>query len=827
MRYPENILRNVLNPIQYVGKEYNMVKKDTDGKLRLCLSFPDLYSIGMSSYGHRLLYSLFNSRDNIYAERVYAVEKDMEKQLRDNAFSILSLETGTPLKDFDIIGFTLEYELTFTNMLQILDLAGIPILSEKRTEDDPIIIAGGTAVFNPLPVRDFVDVFFVGDGETMINDIAEIAMKRKNGEISRGEALQYFDELQYTFVPQGTGTEKDVQQSIMEKLSNSSEMSRPLVPNTKIVHDRIVAEISRGCTRGCRFCQAGMIYRPVRQDDPDEIIKGAMKRLKSTGYREISLLSLSATDYTDIKYLLKTMSKEASKYKASISLPSLRIGDIDEDLYEQVSSVRKSGITVAIETVSEKLKKVINKDISHEEIIETIETGLRFGWKHFKLYFMIGLPFEEDEDVLAIADFLNDIGSKYRSIVFNVSISPFVPRPFTPFQWVEQISRDEIKRRTELIVTNLNRRNVDVNYRDYNRSFLEGVFARGDSKLNELIKRAYDNGARLDEWSEYFDFSIWEQSAEQENIDLNSFLRSYKADEALPWDFIHTAVSRSFLEREYLAAEKGKMTEDCRSGKCTNCDACDGSIAGEKKHVREHNTDETQFARRKKKKIINRTQQRTKIFLLYEIDRDFQYMSHLGIINLISSGLRRTEIDFVYTQGFNPKLKLVYGPPKPVYAYSKMEMLEIYTESRPDENLLEQLNEAFPDGINFYFMKELPIDRMSVISKMNRMNMVFATEPDEPMKERIENFLKAEEYIIERQRQNKPPQNVDIRQYVDNIETKEGKINVILKYNMDGSIKFEEIYRHILGLEDLGEIEVYRERFFRDEDGSILGPEEV
>lgn len=827
MRYPENVLRNVLNPIQYVGKEYNIIRKETDGKVRIALSFPDLYSIGMSSYGHRLLYDLFNSRDNVYAERVYAVEKDMEEQLRNTGFPLLSLETGTALKDFDILGFTLEYELTFTNVLQILSLSSIPVISEKRTDEDPIIIAGGTAVFNPLPVRDFIDVFFVGDGETMIDDIAEIAMKRKKGEISRGEALQYFDELPYTFVPQGSGTEKDVQQAMLKTLSNSSAIKDPLVPNTKIVHDRIVVEISRGCTRGCRFCQAGMIYRPVREDKADEVVKAALKRLKSTGYREISLLSLSTTDYTDIKYLMKTMSKEVSKYKASISLPSLRIGEIDEDLYEQVSSVRKSGITVAIETVSEKLKKVINKDIPYDEIIATIETGKRYGWKHFKLYFMIGLPMEEDDDVIQIAEFLNDIGGRYRGMIFNVSISPFVPRPFTPFQWVEQISGEEIKRRTELIMHNLSRRNIEVNYRDYSRSFLEGVFARGDSRLCELVKRAFDNGARLDEWSEYFDYNIWEKSAEEEGIDLKSYLRSYEPDEALPWDFIHTAVSRSFLEREFFAAQKGKMTEDCRMGKCTTCGACDGSIAGEKKHVREHQENNVEFARRKKKRIINRTLQKTKVFLMYDVHPDFQYLSHLGIINLISSGLRRTDIDFVYTQGFNPKLKLVYGPPKPVYAYSKMEMLEVFTESKPDTDFLEQLNAAFPEGIHFYYMREMPMEKMSVIARMNRMSMVFSVSADEQLRSRIDEFVNAEEYIITRPKAGKEDQQIDIRQYVDNIETENDKIRVILKYNMNGSVKFEEIYKHIFGLDDLGETEVYRERFFRDEDGSIMGPEEV
>ena len=826
MRYPDSILRNVMNPAQYIGNEYNIIEKNCEDKIRICLSFPDLYSIGMSSFGHRLIYQMFNTYFDVYAERVYAVEPDMEKMLREKQISLLSLESATPIKEFDMLGFTLEYELTYTNMLAILDLSGISIRSEERKEDDPIICAGGTAIYNPFPINDFIDVFFIGEAEAMSDDIVNILRKKKSGELSRGEAIQRFDELPYTYVPRNSGAEKDVYQVINDSIDSYKYFKNPLVPNVNIVHDRDIVEISRGCTQGCRFCQAGMIYRPVREVPMEHIIENALNRIDKTGYKEITLLSLSAGDYIEIETLLRTLSNKLAVKHASISLPSLRIGSVDESVYECVSKIRKSGITIAIETASSKMKAIINKNISEEEIIETIKSGIKYGWKRFKLYFMIGLPFETDEDIDAINELINKITGKFRNIRFNVSVSPFVPRPFTPFQWCEQISPDELEGRIEKIKAGVIGRNVEMSFREKEITFLEGVFARGDERLNQMILNAYNKGARLDEWSEHFDFSIWKEAAEKAEIDLFDFLKGKRPDEDLPWDFIHTKVSRGFLEREYLAAEKLKYTIDCREDECTRCSACDGEIAGMKKRKAKIEKTESTFKKRQKKVVSNSIARRIKLFFAYTVTRDYQYLSHLRIINLMNYGMRRSGIDFVYTQGFNPKIKSVYGPPKPVGVYSNMEIMETFVSSKPDDNTLDLLNKVMPKGIQFYYMKELLSDRMSIIKQLNRLNMVFKLSITNTIENSIEKFLLAKELIIRREKEGKITE-INIRDYIDDIEIGDDLIRIILKYNTVGNIKFDEIIKNVIGLEGTEDIEIYRENFYKKEENMIIKVEDL
>ncbi|MFO8062903.1 MAG: TIGR03960 family B12-binding radical SAM protein [bacterium] len=827
MIYPDKILRSVNNPAQYTGGEYNVIDKDPEGKVRICLSYPDLYSVGMSSNGHKLLYHMLNRKYNVYAERVYAVEPDMEKMLIEEDEPLRTLETGTPLSRFDMIGFTVEYELTYTNILSILQLSGIPLHSDKRSEDDPIVAAGGTAVYNPGPVESFIDVFFIGEIESMADDITDILARYSQGELSRTGALEQFNELPFTYIPALHKEGDTVERAKPMPLAASGIIRRPLVPNTRIVHDRVTVEISRGCTRGCRFCQAGIIYRPVREEPVDSIVQASSERLDATGMKEVSLLSLSATDYLDIGDLLETLSSRIRRDNANISLPSLRIGDIDKNLYNQISRVRKSGITIAVETASERLKSVINKNISEEEIFNTIETGVAFGWKKFKLYFMIGLPSENDSDVAAISDLLNSIASRFRHVKINASVSPFVPRPFTPFQWSEQISKDEMDRRISLIRNGLQFKNIQLNARDTDISYLEGVFARGGQELGSVIECAYNNGQRLDQWSEYFEFDKWIECSREMGIDTDNYLRERSTDDTLPWEIIQYPVNRAFLLEEYNKAKQGIYTPDCREGECTLCGACNGEIAGEKRRNEDSKRQSTEFFKsRKRKKIVNKLSRRIKMFFCYEVSEDYKYLSHLSMIDLISAGLRRSGLDFLYTSGYNPKIKMHYGPPKPVGVYSRMEVMEAFLQSKPSGNILSILNRAFPAGIKFYMAKELISDRMSVVKKLNRISMVFGFNVTDKTKEKIADFLDSEEYIIEREKKDKIKQ-YNIREFIDDIEIENNLVRVILKYNNNGSVKFSEIENNILGLNPHDSPDVYREKFYRKDNGNIIEVEKI
>lgn len=599
----DEILLGIDKPARYIGNEVNSVIKDPSKvDIRFCMCFPDVYEIGMSHLGIQILYDMFNKREDIYCERVYSPWPDLHKIMKEQEIPLFALESQEPVKDFDFLGITIQYEMCYTNILQIIDLAQIPLLAKDRKNGDPFVIGGGPCAYNPEPLADFFDLFYIGEGEISYNALFDLYKEWKSSGADRMAFLRQAAKIPGIYVPQlyevtykedgtidaFTPIEEDIpakiEKQVVMNLTDSSYPDKPLVPFIKATQDRVVLEIQRGCIRGCRFCQAGMIYRPTREKNVEKLKQHAYNMLKSTGHEEISLSSLSSSDYSELKELVTFLIDEFKKNGVNISLPSLRIDAFSLDVMSKVQDIRKSSLTFAPEGGSQRLRDVINKGLTEEVILKGAGEAFEGGWQKVKLYFMLGLPTETREDQEAIAELANKIAARYYEIPkeqrkgkcqITISTSFFVPKPFTPFQWAKMYPKEHYlecaRTVNEAVKNQLNKKSIKYNWHEADVTVLEGILARGDRRLCSAILKAYEKGCLFDAWSDFFDNEKWMEAFAETGIDPDFYtLRERSLDEIFPWDFIDAGVTKDFLKREYHNALEEKVTKNCRM-QCNGC----------------------------------------------------------------------------------------------------------------------------------------------------------------------------------------------------------------------------------------------------------------
>lgn len=736
----KEILPLVRKPSQYIGEEINSIKKDlTRVRATIGLVFPDLYEIGMSHIGLKILYHIVNKREEFAAERFFAPDIDFEELLRKKCTPLRSLENNIPLNQFDLVGFTFQYEMSYSNILNILDLGHIPILREDRGREHPLIIGGGPCAYNPEPLADFFDCIIVGDGEEVILEILNIYSISKNNNEERNHLLQRLAKIKGVYVPsmfnieyfedgkiKKVYSENDkhakVKRRFLLDLNKADYPVAPVVPFTKIVHDRVPIEIDRGCTQGCRFCQAGYIYRPVRERTVENILELSKRAVDNTGYSDISLLSLNSGDYSKINILLPALAARCISSNVSLSLPSLRPKTVKTSLIDCIGLTGKPGFTLAIEAGSQRLRNVLNKKITEDEIFTAVENIAQAGWEIIKLYFMIGLPTEtyaDLEEIYLICKKIYSVAKKRnrRFKKLNISISFFVPKAHTPFQWVPMENITEMQTKFNFLKSKFKSRSkYKIKWQNPELSFLEAVFARGDRRLGKVLLNAFQLGCKFDAWSEHFNLKNWIQAFEKAQIDPAFYVqRNFDQNEIFPWDFVDIGVKKDYLLEEYLASKREVVQKSCREEKCLKCGlevVCSSLKKIERKELPEN------FQSIDLKKMKN-DRENSKIIFRYRVQfTKFdlkRFLSHFEISALLIRALKRAKLPVCYTMGFHPRPKISFDFALPVGMESKSEFFDVHLpiEFKPDY-IMNKLNQEVPQGIKICSVTKIPLNSKSL-----------------------------------------------------------------------------------------------------------------
>ncbi|MEW6616079.1 MAG: TIGR03960 family B12-binding radical SAM protein [Thermodesulfobacteriota bacterium] len=825
----KELLPLVTKLTRYLGNEVNSVHKDLRGvDLTFALAFPDVYEIGMSYVGFQILYDILNKREDIAAERVYAPWVDMEELLRTKGILLSSLESSLPLKDFNIVGFTLPYELSYTNILNMLDLSGIPFLAKDRDKSWPLIIAGGSCAFNPEPVADFFDAIVLGDGEEVILELCNCFKDwKKNG--GEKEALyRNLSKIQGVYIPSffdityhSNGTiEKivplrenysTIKKRVVSDLNSVDYPTKLIVPFMKIIHDRVSLEIARGCTRGCRFCQAGMTYRPVRERSEETIKNIVKKAIDETGQEEISLLSLNTGDYSCISDLMADLMCRYSEENIAVSLPSLRPETLTPELIKEIKKVRKTGITIAPEAGTQKLRDTINKGITEEEILATTKNVFASGWKSIKLYFMIGLPTEKEEDVEGIVELSRKILSCGKGLNsqtnINVSVSTFVPKPQTPFQWESQISLKEMLEKHRFLKSKLSGKGLSLKWQDPKLSILEGTFSRGDRRLSSVLINAQRYGCRLDGWSEHFRYDLWEKAFRDARLEMDFYnRRKLNYDEVLPWYHLDCLVNKEFLAEERKRGLNSLLTPDCRIGGCTNCGVCDN------KDIKLITS--SAVPQRKPLEYLNR-QQAVRFYRKYRLQfsklDDARFLSHLELISVFSRALRRAKIPVRYSKGFHPLPRIIFGGALPVCIESLSEYVDIEIEGYiTSDEFKDKLNKELPSGLRVLNCWEIILKSNPISDSIRKIKyLVFTNEQirtippfDNNLKEAVASFLSKDSLFVLHKKKG-GMRKVDLRFMVEDVKLRDNlSFEIIIRPGMAMDVKPFKLVEHILNLED-------------------------